>query len=49
MDLPDIWMTCQEFYDVSQGDSEEHALLLANLFQFEDNKAHPSSDTSVNQ
>jgi hypothetical protein len=33
VDMPDIWCTAQEFLDLQQGDSEEHAVLLANYFQ----------------
>jgi coiled-coil and C2 domain-containing protein 2A len=31
-DLPDMYTNCQEFLDLGGGDSEEHAILLANFF-----------------
>ena len=36
--LPDMFSTCQEFLDLGGGDYEEHAILLANLFQYIDDK-----------
>jgi coiled-coil and C2 domain-containing protein 2A len=35
-DLPDIWSTSQEFFDLSFGDYEEHAVLLCNYFKWID-------------
>lgn len=35
-DLPDIWNTSQEFFDLSFGDYEEHAVLLCNYFKWLD-------------
>lgn len=35
-DLPDLWSTSQEFFDLGGGDYEEHAVLLANYFQYID-------------
>jgi len=35
-DMPDLTCTSQEFLDLGQGDSEEHALLLCNFFNFID-------------
>jgi len=35
-DLDDLYCTCQEFLDLKQGDYEEHAILLANFFQYID-------------
>lgn len=40
-DLPDMYSTCQEFLDLGGGDFEEHAILLANFFQFIDDKQNP--------
>lgn len=34
--MPDLTCTCQEFLDLGQGDSEEHAMLLCNYFNFID-------------
>ena len=34
--LPDTYTTCQEFLDLGAGDYEEHAILLANYFQYID-------------
>ena len=34
--LPDIWMTSQQFLDMRGGDDEEHAILLANFFNYID-------------
>jgi len=46
-DMPDLTCTCQEFLDLGQGDSEEHAMLLCNFFNYVDmkhleNKAYKS-------
>ena len=35
-DMPDLTCTCQEFLDLGQGDSEEHAMLLCNYFNYID-------------
>ena len=35
-DMPDLTCTCQEFLDLGQGDSEEHAILLCNFFNYID-------------
>jgi coiled-coil and C2 domain-containing protein 2A len=45
-DLPDMYSTCQEFIDLGGGDYEEHAILLANMFAFIDNKQNPGKYTS---
>jgi coiled-coil and C2 domain-containing protein 2A len=37
-DMPDIFMTSQEFLDMRAGDYEEHAILLCNYFLFIDKK-----------
>jgi coiled-coil and C2 domain-containing protein 2A len=34
--MPDLTCTSQEFLDLGQGDSEEHAMLLCNFFNFID-------------
>jgi len=34
--MPDITCDCQEFLDLGQGDSEEHAMLLCNYFNYID-------------
>lgn len=39
--LPDTYTTCQEFLDLGAGDYEEHAILLANYFQYIDNIQSP--------
>lgn len=39
--MPDMYSTCQEFLDLGGGDYEEHAILLANYFQYIDNKQSP--------
>ena len=36
-DLPDLFTTCQQFLDLGGGDYEEHAILLANFFNYVDN------------
>ena len=36
-DLPDLFTTCQQFIDLGGGDYEEHAILLANFFNYVDN------------
>ena len=35
-DMPDLTCTSQEFLDLGAGDSEEHAMLLCNYFNFID-------------
>lgn len=45
-DLPDMYSNCQEFIDLGGGDYEEHAILLANMFQYIDNKQNPGKYTS---
>ena len=35
-DLPDLYSTSQEFFDLGGGDYEEHAILLANYFSYID-------------
>ena len=35
-DLPDLWTTSQEFFDLGGGDYEEHAIVLANYFRYVD-------------
>ena len=35
-DMPDIFMTCQEFLDMRAGDFEEHAILLCDYFMYID-------------
>ena len=35
-DMPDIFMTCQQFLDMRAGDFEEHAILLCNYFLYID-------------
>lgn len=40
-DLPDMYSTCQEFIDLGGGDYEEHAILLANYFNYIDEKQSP--------
>ena len=35
-DLPDLFTTCQQFFDLGGGDYEEHAILLANYFNYVD-------------
>jgi coiled-coil and C2 domain-containing protein 2A len=40
--LPDTYTTCQEFLDLGAGDYEEHAILLANYFQYIDDLYHPN-------
>ena len=37
-DLPDMYSNSQEFIDLGGGDYEEHAILLANMFAYIDNK-----------
>lgn len=37
-DLPDMYCNSQEFLDLGGGDCEEHAMLLANYFQYVDDK-----------
>ena len=37
-DLPDLWTTTQEFFDLGGGDYEEHAIVLANYFMYIDEK-----------
>ena len=37
-DLPDLFTTCQQFFDLGGGDYEEHAILLANYFNYVDNQ-----------
>ena len=37
-DMPDIFMSSQEFLDMRAGDYEEHAILLCNYFLFIDKK-----------
>ena len=37
-DLPDLWTTTQEFFDLGGGDYEEHAIVLANYFLYIDKK-----------
>lgn len=39
--LPDMYCNCQEFLDLGGGDFEEHAILLANFFQYIDDKQSP--------
>ena len=39
--MPDMYATCQEFLDLGGGDFEEHAILLANFFQYIDDKQSP--------
>lgn len=34
--MPDLTCTSQEFLDLGAGDSEEHAMLLCNFFNFID-------------
>lgn len=34
--MPDLACTSQEFLDLGMGDSEEHAILLCNYFNFID-------------
>jgi coiled-coil and C2 domain-containing protein 2A len=36
--LPDMYSTSQEFLDLGAGDYEEHAILLANYFQYIDDQ-----------
>jgi coiled-coil and C2 domain-containing protein 2A len=38
-DMPDLTCNSQEFLDLGMGDSEEHAILLANYFNFIDKAA----------
>ena len=40
-DLPDIWSSCQELFDLTFGDYEEHAILLCNYFKWID-RANPA-------
>ena len=35
-DLPDVYCNVQEFLDLGGGDYEEHAILLANYFNYLD-------------
>ena len=35
-EMPDMWTTNQEFLDLNGGDYEEHAILMANYFNFID-------------
>ena len=35
-DMPDLYSTSQEFFDLGGGDYEEHAVLLANYFTYID-------------
>jgi len=35
-DMPDLFCTSQEFFDLGAGDYEEHAILLANYFMYID-------------
>ena len=37
-DMPDLYTTSQEFFDLGGGDYEEHAILLANYFAHIDEK-----------
>ena len=37
-DMPDLFSTSQEFFDLGGGDFEEHAILLANYFSYIDKK-----------
>lgn len=37
-DMPDLYCTSQEFFDLGGGDYEEHAILLANYFSYIDKK-----------
>ncbi len=45
-DLPDMYATCQQFLDLGGGDHEEHAILLANFFQYIDDKLTPGKYVS---
>ena len=42
-DLPDLFTTCQEFFDLGGGDYEEHAILLANYFNYVDSRRTPNT------
>lgn len=44
--MADMYATCQEFLDIGAGDFEEHAILLANFFQYVDNVQDPGKFTS---
>ena len=35
-DMPDLTCLSQEFLDLGMGDSEEHAILLCNMFNYID-------------
>jgi len=37
-EIPDLFSTSQEFFDLGGGDYEEHAILLANYFMYIDQK-----------
>ena len=43
-DMPDIYCTSQEFFDLGGGDYEEHAILLANYFSFVDKKQNQQTE-----
>lgn len=51
-DMPDLSCTSQEFLDLGMGDSEEHAILLCNYFNYIDsvkgNKANASENAKTN-
>ena len=42
-DMPDLYTTTQEFFDLGGGDYEEHAILLANYFAYVDNEQQRES------
>ena len=46
-DMPDLTCTCQEFLDLGQGDSEEHAILLCNFFNWIDQKIDSKSTSKT--
>ena len=39
-EMDDVYCNCQEFLDLGSGDYEEHAILLANYFQYIDDFQH---------
>ncbi len=41
--MPDMYSSCQEFLDLGAGDYEEHAILLANYFQYIDEAQKPNT------
>lgn len=38
-DMPDLTCLSQEFLDLGMGDSEEHAILLCNMFNYIDRQS----------